>query len=97
MSEAEPRSPFESFQALQRVQAELERQGDYFYPIEKEIAEGLITGPLLRRVRTDIKKRGFAKLAGRVAIPPLHGFHGHRFGGMMPRQGGIHEPVSLQL
>jgi hypothetical protein len=32
-----------------------------------------------------------------VLAPPLHGFHGHRFGGMMPRQGGIHEPVSLQL
>jgi hypothetical protein len=68
MSESEPRSPFESFHALQQVQAELERQGYYFYPIEKETAEALITDPLLRCIRTDIKKRGFAKLAGRAAI-----------------------------
>jgi CSLREA domain-containing protein len=33
--------------------------------------------------------------AGFGGGPLLHGFFGHRFGGMMPRQGGVHEPLAF--
>src|SRR5262249_13063365 len=42
--------------------------GHYFYPVEKELAEGLVTEPLVHRIRTQIKKRGFGNVAGKVTI-----------------------------
>jgi hypothetical protein len=71
MGEREPRefNRFdERFSTLRIVQQELERRGYFFYPIEKEHTEGLVTGPLLHRLRTTIKKRGFGNVAGRVAL-----------------------------
>jgi hypothetical protein len=56
------------FEILQIVQQDLERKGYYFFPVEKEHTEGLITEPLVHRIRTQIKKRGFAKVAGRGII-----------------------------
>jgi hypothetical protein len=32
-----------------------------------------------------------------IVFPLLHGFLGHGFGGMMPRPGGVHEPIRLPL
>jgi hypothetical protein len=58
----------ERFQTLQLVQQELERRGYFFSPIPKEHTEGLVTGPLLHRLRTAVKKRGFGNVAGRVAL-----------------------------
>lgn len=64
-----PGGPFdESFRAMRFVQQELERMGHFFYPVPREHTEGGITDPLLHRVRTQIRKRGFATLAGRVSI-----------------------------
>lgn len=68
MSEREPRSYGERFDAIRFVQTELERSGYYFYPIEKEHTEALLTEPLADRIRRQIKKRGFEKVAGKVAI-----------------------------
>src|SRR5437870_776651 len=62
------RHMFESFDHLRTVQEELERRGYFFYPVERELTEGSITGPLLNRLRTQIKKRGFEKVASHVAI-----------------------------
>jgi hypothetical protein len=59
---------FERFDQLQLVQEALAQQGYYFHPIEQEHTEGLVTGPLLARICTQIKKRGFGKVAGHVAI-----------------------------
>jgi hypothetical protein len=59
------RTPFE---LLAEAQAGLERLGYYFTPVEKEHTEGLITEPLVHRLRTHIKKRGFAKVAGHTII-----------------------------
>jgi hypothetical protein len=53
---------------IQTVQQDLERRGYYFFPVEKEHTEALITAPLAQRLRTQIKKRGFGKVAGRVIL-----------------------------
>jgi hypothetical protein len=68
MTESE--SPFqpESFWVMQAVHEGLERRGYFFHPVEKEHTEGLITNPLLARLRTSIRKRGFEKVASRTAI-----------------------------
>jgi hypothetical protein len=68
MTESE--SPFrpESFWVMQAVQEDLERRGYFFHPVEKEHTEGLVTDPLLARLRTSIRKRGFEKVASRTAI-----------------------------
>ncbi len=68
MSERQRHSFGERLDALRAVQAELQRLGYYFYPVEKEHLEGLVTNPLIYRIRTQIKKRGFEKVAGKVAI-----------------------------
>jgi hypothetical protein len=62
------RHMFEHFDHLRAAQEGLERLGYYFYPIEREHTEGLVTAPLVQRIRTQIKKRGFEKVAGKVAI-----------------------------
>ena len=59
---------FERFDLLQHAQAELEHLGYFLQPIPKEHTEGLVTGPLLHRLHTHIKKRNFSNVAGRVAI-----------------------------
>lgn len=59
---------YEDFRHLSRVQRELERAGYFFHPVEKEHAEALTTTPLLQKIRSQIKRRGFEKVAGRVAI-----------------------------
>jgi len=63
-------SPYvdERFTTLRPVQEALARRGFYLYPIEKEHTEGLVTSPLLHRLRTQIKKRGFRQVAGHVAL-----------------------------
>ncbi len=58
----------ERFSTLRRAQEALERTGIYFHPVPREHAEGLITGPLLHRLHTQVKKRGFGNVAGHVAI-----------------------------
>jgi hypothetical protein len=68
MSGREPQGSSERFEALRLTQQELERRGYYYYPAEKEHVEGLVTDPLILRIRTQIKKRGFEKVAGKVII-----------------------------
>src|SRR5947209_4927876 len=63
-----PSRGFESFEHLARVQQELEFAGYYFHPVERELVEGLITDPLLHRIRSQIKRRGFEKVAGKMAV-----------------------------
>src|SRR5579859_1164458 len=69
MGEREPPDFFsERFDLLRPVQEALERRGYFFYPIEKEHTEGLVTAPLLHRLHTTIKKRGFGNVAAHVAL-----------------------------
>jgi hypothetical protein len=64
-----PEQPIdESFATLHTVQEGLEQLGYYFYPVAKEHTEAGITDPLVHRIRTQVKKRGFEKLAGKVAV-----------------------------
>jgi hypothetical protein len=56
------------FGLIRVVQEELERRGYYFLPVEREHTEGPVTGPLVHRLKTHIKKRGFARVAGRALI-----------------------------
>ena len=58
----------ERFAKLQAAQEALAQRGFLFYPVEREHTEAQVTGPLLHRVHTQIKKRGFANLASRVAV-----------------------------
>jgi hypothetical protein len=68
MSEREGFGHLERFDQLARVQSELEQRGLFIHPVPKEHTEGLVVGPLLQRLRTQIKKRGFGNVAGHVAI-----------------------------
>jgi hypothetical protein len=69
MTEREPPEYFdERFTTMREAQEGLARLGYYLYPVEKEHTEGLITEPLVQRIRTRIKTRGFAHVAGRVVI-----------------------------
>src|SRR5215211_2854570 len=68
MTESQPPHHPESFWVMRQVQEGLERRGYFFHPVEKEHTEGLITDPLLARLRTSIRKRGFEKVASRTAI-----------------------------
>src|SRR5216683_2345755 len=56
------------FEVMQAVQHSLESRGYHYFPVEREHTEGLLTQPLLSRLRTQIKKRGFSKVAGRSII-----------------------------
>src|SRR5207302_7803134 len=40
----------------------------FLYPVAKEHVEGLVTSPLLHRIRSQVKKRGFGNVATKVAI-----------------------------
>jgi len=70
MSEREGPEGFydERFATLAAVQEALARRGFLFYPVEREHTEGLVTGPLLHRIRTQVKKRGMVNVAGHLAI-----------------------------
>jgi chlororespiratory reduction 6-like protein^ len=69
MGEREPPDFFsERFDLLRPVQEALEQRGYFFFPIEKEHIEGLVTAPLLHRLHTTIKKRGFRSVAAHVAL-----------------------------
>ena len=68
MTERFSRSPYEGFDHLRQVQQELLKRGYYFFPVEREHVEGLVTDPLLARLRRTIKQRGFRKLAAHTAI-----------------------------
>lgn len=70
MSEREGLEEFfdERFATLRAAQEGLARRGYLLYPVEKEHTEALVTGPLLHKIRVQVKKRGFANVAGRVAI-----------------------------
>ncbi len=67
MSEQEQRRHL-PFELLYATQEDLARRGYYFLPVEREHTEGVITQPLVQRLRTHIKKRGFAKVAGHALI-----------------------------
>lgn len=56
------------FELLRVTQQELERKGFYFFAVEKELTEALVTQPLVHRLCTTIKKRGFGKVAGHSII-----------------------------
>jgi hypothetical protein len=49
---------------METARHELAKHGWYLFPIPKEHTEGGVTDPLLARLRSQIKKRGFEKLAG---------------------------------
>jgi hypothetical protein len=69
MSERDRRWFFdEHFPTLALAQEALERRGYFFHPVPREHTEGLVTSPVLHRLRTQIKKRGFERVAGHVAI-----------------------------
>jgi hypothetical protein len=56
------------FELLKEAQEGLEKRGYYFIPVEKELTEAAITQPLVTRLRSQIKRRGFTKVAGHVII-----------------------------
>lgn len=58
----------ERFSTLTVVQQELERPGYFLYPVAREHVEAGVTDPLVHRIRTQINKHGFDKMAGKVAI-----------------------------
>ncbi|TAK28827.1 MAG: hypothetical protein EPO21_21980 [Chloroflexota bacterium] len=58
----------ESFGSIQETQELLARRGYIFCSVPLEHTEGLVTQPLLHRIRTQIKKRGFANVAGRLVL-----------------------------
>ncbi|MDP2736105.1 MAG: hypothetical protein Q8P12_07980 [bacterium] len=58
----------ESFTSIQETQERLAQRGYLFCAVPKEHTEGLITQPLVQRIRTQIKKRGFANVAGRLLL-----------------------------
>ena len=70
MSEREGPEEFfdERFATLRAAQEGLARRGYLLYPVEREHTEALVTGPLLHKIRTQVKKRGFSNVAGRVAV-----------------------------
>ena len=69
MEEREKPSFFdERIATLRVVQEELERRGYFLYPIEREHTEGLVTSPLVHKLRTQVKKRGFANVADKVLL-----------------------------
>src|SRR5579875_2432519 len=63
----------ERFATLAAVQEALGHRGYLFLPIPKEHTEGLIISPVLHRIHAQIKKRGFRKVAGKVA-PTFSGY-----------------------
>lgn len=67
MTEGQP-SDYESFATLRAAQEGLEKLGYYFFPLSKEHVEAGVTEPLVHRVRTQVKKRGMEKVAGKVAL-----------------------------
>ena len=70
MTEQDPHQFFtdERFQTLRVTQEALARRGFLFCPIPREHTEALVTGPLLHRIHTQVKKRGFANVASKVAL-----------------------------
>lgn len=56
------------FEILQSAQDQFRRLGYYFLPVEREHTEGQVTQPLVARLRGQVKKRGFSKVAGRALI-----------------------------
>jgi len=68
MREHEGSHHFERFDHLARVQAELAQRGFFLHPVPREHTEALVTGPLIHRLHSQIKKRGFSRVAGHVAI-----------------------------
>src|SRR5690349_12290711 len=64
----------EGFATLALAQHEFERHGYYLFPIPREHAEGLVTAPVVQRLHTTIKKRGFANVASHVVVT----FSGYR-------------------
>ncbi len=58
----------ERFATLSAVQEALARRGYSFLPVPREHTEGAITEPLLHRVHTQVTKRGFRNLAGKLVV-----------------------------
>jgi hypothetical protein len=65
MREGDPSLPWQFVRSAQQA---LERRGYYFLPIPREHTEGLVTEPMAARLRGQIKKRGFAKVAGHTIL-----------------------------
>src|SRR5579885_3013901 len=72
MGERDRHHDFERFDHIQLVQTELERRGYFLHAVPMEHMEGLVTGPLLHRLRTQVKKHGFHRVAGHVVITFSH-------------------------
>jgi hypothetical protein len=63
-----PSAGGEPYEAIRFMQEALEQLGYYLYPVAKEHTEAAITNPLVHRIRTQIKRRGFEKVAGKLAL-----------------------------
>lgn len=59
---------FESFHIAELGRKLWEAHGLYWFPVPREHAEGSITRPLVSRIRSKIKQRGFDRLASHSAI-----------------------------
>lgn len=62
------RGPLESFDMLKALQEALGRSGYFFFPVERESTEALVTEPLVDRITRTIDKRGFRKVASHGVI-----------------------------
>jgi hypothetical protein len=58
----------ESFTILRATQEALERHGYFLQPVPREHTEAGVTDPLVHRLHTLTKKRGFTHVAGHVMI-----------------------------
>lgn len=58
----------ESFNSIRETQEQLAQRGYFLCTVPKEHSEGLVTQPLMQRIRTRIKKRGFANAANRLLL-----------------------------
>ncbi len=64
----------ERFDVVHAAQEALAKRGYYLFAVEKEHTEGVVTQPLLQRIRTTIRKRGFGNVAGHLAVT-FSGYH----------------------
>jgi len=58
----------ERLTTLAAVQEGLARRGYLFYPVSKEHAEALVTSPVLHRIHTHVKKRGFDRVTRKLIL-----------------------------
>jgi hypothetical protein len=68
----------DSFGTMEITRAELAQLGWYLFAIPREHTEGEVTDPLVARVRSQIKKHGFDKVAGHSLFTFSGYGHDHR-------------------